>query len=372
MHDRPHILILTAATGGGHLSLAEALRDQLETDFAVTILHMLPDFFGYQYRFVGRHALWMWSIAFHLSNTPARALSSHRLISPVISNRLVQALDQIRPDLVITTHSLLSFAVKRVLEKHSPNAPFVMQFSDPYSVHATWFSVRNAAATFAPTREAYAQALALGFDPGRLHLVGWPVRGQFYRNGSTGRVETLTRLNLDPGRFTIFLQGGGDGGANFWRSAEHLLATNQGVQVILATGTNRALLKRFRGVKNLYALPFTEEIAPYMAAADVVMGKAGPNALFEAVVLGKAFIATSNYPGQEKGNLEFIERYGLGWVALKMERQSELIRLLAMDGTQADAVKAKMKEYCQWNNAANASILPLIRSLVAANRQLQT
>ena len=372
MHDRPHVLILTAPTGGGHLSLAEALRDQLGMDFAVTILHMLPSFFGYHYRFVGRHALGTWSIMFHLSNTPARALSLHRLIYPFISTRLAQALDQIRPDLVITTHSLLSFAVERVLEKHSPDTPFVMLFSDPYSIHATWFSVRDAAAAFAPTREAYKQALAPGFDPDRLHLVGWPVRGQFYRQGGTSVVETLTCLNLDPGRFTIFLQGGGDGGTNFWRNAEHLLATNQGVQVILATGTNRALLKRFKAVKNLYALPFTKEIAPYMAAADVVMGKAGPNAFFEAVILGKPFIATTNYPGQEEGNLEFIEQYGLGWVALKLVQQSELITLIARNSTQANTVRGKIKEYRQWNDTANTFILPLIRSLVARNRQLQT
>jgi UDP-N-acetylglucosamine:LPS N-acetylglucosamine transferase len=372
MPDRPHILILTAPTGTGHISLAEALRDQLEQDFAITILHLLPGFVGYVYRFIGRHAIRLWSMAFHLSDSPARAQASHQLFVPLISHSLKRALEEIQPDLVITTHPLLSHAAKRVLEKRSPNTPFAMLFSDPYSVHSTWFTEKNATATLAPTRETYAHALAAGFNPNRLHLVGWPVRGQFYRTGGLSRAEMLTRLNLDPDRFTIFLQGGGDGGANFWRTAEHLLATRLEVQVILAAGTNKALLKRFKGVKNLYVLPFTKEIAPYMAAADVVMGKAGPNALFESVVLGKPFIATTYFPGQEKGNLEFIERYGLGWVTLKLEQQSELIGTLATDSAQSRAVTLKIQEYLQWNEAANASILSLIHSLVPGADHVQT
>ncbi len=369
MPDQPRILILTAQTGCGHVSLAEALRDQLERDFAITIVNLLPDFFDYSYRFIGRHALWLWSMAFHLAGTPGQARSAQRLFVLLIANRLKRALEQVRPDLVITTHPLVTHAAKRVLEKYSPGTPFAMLFSDPCSLHATWFSERNAEATLAPSRESQALALANGFDPARLHLVGWPVRGQFYRTDGPGRVETLTRLNLDPDHFTIFLQGGGDGAAGFWHPVQSLLAANEGVQVILATGTNRALLERFKGVKNLYALPFTREIAPYMAAADVVMGKAGPNMLFEAVVLGKPFIATTYIPGQEKGNLEFIERYDLGWVALKLEQQHALIKTLAMDSAQANTVAVKIKEYHRWNSEVNASLLPVIHSLVAAGTE---
>ena len=372
MLAQPRILILTAQTGAGHISLAEALGDQLEQDFTITILHLLPGFLGNLYRYIGLHAIWLWAMAFRLTDSPAGMETFHLMFVPLISHPLKRAMDQIQPDLVITTHPLLSHAAKRVLEKHSPNTPFAMLFSDPYSVHSAWFTERNAAATLTPSRETYIHALTLGFNPDTLHLFGWPVRSQFYRTEGYSRTDTLSRLNLDPDRFTIFLQGGGDGAADFWHAAEHLLATNPGVQIILAAGTNRALLKRFKGVKNLYALPFTKEIAPYMAAADVIMGKAGPNVIFESVVLGKPFIATTYFPGQEKGNLEFIERYGLGWVTLKLEQQCELIRALATDSAQASAVTHKIQAYLQWNNAANASIPSLIHALVPGNNHMQT
>ncbi|HKF36415.1 MAG TPA: hypothetical protein VKB35_05895 [Ktedonobacteraceae bacterium] len=274
MPDRPNILILTALTGSGHLSLAEALRDLLEQEFAITIVNLLPSLFEVGYRFVGHYALWLWSMAFHLSDSSGQARSAQRLFVPLIDSRLKRALDGVQPDLVITTHPLLSHAARRVLEHYAPRTPFVMLLSDPYSIHATWFSERNAAATLAPTRESRELALANGFDPSHVHLGGWPVRGQFYRTGGLSRAETLTRLGLDPDRFTIFLQGGGDGATNFWRSTERLLALDRRVQVILATGMNRVLLRRFSGMKSLYALPFTREIAQYMSAADIVMGLA--------------------------------------------------------------------------------------------------
>ena len=96
------------------------------------------------------------------------------------------------------------------------------------------------------------------------------------------------------------------------RTVANLLAVSQKLQIILATGTNQALYTRFQEVKNLHPLPFTREIAQYMAATDIVVGKAGPNMLFESIALAKPFIATSYIPGQEEGNLELI--HGMTWV----------------------------------------------------------
>ena len=144
MSDQPKILILTAQTGGGHLSLADAMKDLLEERYAVTIVDMLPAFFHRHYRFAGRYALWMWAVEFHMSNKPREALRYQRSLASVIATRLKRALDEVQPQMVITTHSLLSHSVKQVMRKHTPEIPLGMLFSDPYSVHATGFSEHDA------------------------------------------------------------------------------------------------------------------------------------------------------------------------------------------------------------------------------------
>ena len=386
MLDQQKILILTSKTGGGHISLAESLRDLLiqngqaegeDTKIAcppenITLLDPQPGFFHWHYRLVSRYALWLWAAEFQFFDTPGRSLLAHHVFTRLVRRQLHRLLDELRPGLIITTYPFLSYEVSRVLEQRASRVPLVMLFSDANGVHAAWLSERRAA-TFAPTRETYEQALAAGFAPERLHLVGWPVRAQFSRPRlftGEARAETLSRLGLDPSRFTVFLQGGGEGAARFSRTIDTVLASGESdgdaAQVILATGTNRALLARYKDARNLAALSFTSEIAPFMAAADVIMGKAGPNMLFEAVTLGKPFIATAYIPGQEQANLPFIQRHGLGWVALHAHEQRALLTTLLHDSArvQLSAMSATVDAYRRWNNAANQRIVPLLSALL--------
>ena len=159
MFHQPTILILTSKTGGGHVSLAEALRDRLAADFTIEILDPQPSFFHLHYRLVSRSALWLWSAEFQLTDTPKKALLAHRAFTRLVTKQLNTVLDRVQPDIVITTYPFLTYEVMRVLEKRSSSVPFVMLFSDANALHSSWLTERNATATFAPTRETYQQAL---------------------------------------------------------------------------------------------------------------------------------------------------------------------------------------------------------------------
>src|SRR5258708_13112221 len=112
-------------------------------------------------------------------------------------------------------------------------------------------------------------------------------------------------------------------------------------------GTNSPRCDRYKNVLNLVALPNTKEMAPFRATADVVMGKAGPNSLFESVMLGKPFIATAYIPGQEYANLSFIQHHGLGWVALQPRTLRSLLNTLIHDTDQLSAMSATVNTYRQ-------------------------
>ena len=49
-------------------------------------------------------------------------------------------------------------------------------------------------------------------------------------------------------------------------------------------------------------------------AADVVVGKPGPNLMFETIALAKPFLTTGHPLGQEVGNYRFISKEKLGLV----------------------------------------------------------
>src|SRR5262245_6189447 len=105
MPNQRNILILTSRTGGGHMSLAEAIRDLIEQDrraeggendthtpesttSAVTIADPQPDFFHLHYRLVSRHALRLWAAEFQFFDTPRRALSAHRVFTRLVRRQL--------------------------------------------------------------------------------------------------------------------------------------------------------------------------------------------------------------------------------------------------------------------------------------------
>ena len=364
MIDRQNILILTSKTGGGHVSLAESLRDRLAESYTIEIVDPQPVFFHLHYRLVSRYALWLWAAEFQYTDTPQRALAAHRMFTRLVARQLHALIERIQPACIITTYPFLSYEVMRVLEQRKQRIPFAMLLSDPNDVHASWLTERNADAIFAPTRETYDQCLHVGIDPQRVHLTGWPVRNQFYHTDGVFRTEMLTQLNLDPDLFTVFLQGGGEGAAKFARTVETVLHAGENVQVILATGTNAALLNHFSNRKHLHALPFTREIAKYMATADVVMGKAGPNMLFESVTLGKPFIATAYIPGQEEVNLDFIRHHALGWVALESIGQHTLVQELASTPSILHSMQSSVQVYCEWNTEATEAIVPLLEGLI--------
>ncbi|MEX1018984.1 MAG: glycosyltransferase [Litorilinea sp.] len=379
------VLLLTSKTGGGHVSLAEALRDRLEPSFHCAIIDPQPSIVHTHYRLVSRYALRLWQMEYRLADRPHRALAAHRLFARLMGRPMRHLLAREKPDLIVSTYSFFTAAMLNAIRAIGRPTATALLLSDPQNVHATWLAIKDVDCILAPTRETATQALNAGFTPHQVHLSGWPVRSQFHMpdndmpdNNTLDRRAGLQELGLNPDRFTVFLQGGGEGTAHFRRTVEAVLAAGnsgatpngrpvpqpRGVQIILAVGTNEILRARYAQRPNIYTLPFTKEIARYMALADVVMGKAGPNMLFETVTLGKPFIATTYIPGQETPNLDFIRRHQLGWVALEPREQTTLIRALIQDSALLQAQMHSVDLYRRWNLSRLDTVLPQAQALV--------
>ena len=65
--------------------------------------------------------------------------------------------------------------------------------------------------------------------------------------------------------------------------------------------------------------------------SDVVIGKAGPNLIFESAACQKPFVAISHISGNEDGNLGMIRDHNLGWVAENPFTAARLIKHIIAD-----------------------------------------
>jgi UDP-N-acetylglucosamine:LPS N-acetylglucosamine transferase len=364
------ILILTTHTGGGHLNLAQSLKDLLSTDYNVVIMNPQSPISERWYTFVSRHWTNFLTLQFAITDNEIVSFILQCVLTPLSFRRILSIIAHIQPRLVFTTHAFLAYATARALScrgdprgRPPSRIPLVFQLTDLERVHTTWFCEKHADAYLAPTREIFAQALEFGIDAKRLYVTGRPIRRQFIEASPHMRNEILNALGFDPTVFTIFLQGGAKGSARVDRTIESLLGTN--IQIILAAGNNKDLAARYAGMKQVRVLPFTEIIAPYMAAADIIAGKAGASFISEAFMLEKPFLVTAFIPGQETPNLEFIKRYNLGWVCLDKTAQQALLTEIAHNPALLEEKVNSIRAYKAWNSKANQAIRPLIEHLLA-------
>src|SRR5947209_7952467 len=113
---RPTVLILTTHTGGGHLNLAQSLRDMLEAHYEVAIVDPQPGSVDRFYTAASRHFLKYFDWQFVLTDNEIAALWLHRILTPFSSRQLLNILEHVQPQLIITTHALLSYLTARVNE----------------------------------------------------------------------------------------------------------------------------------------------------------------------------------------------------------------------------------------------------------------
>jgi len=363
--SKPTILILTTHTGGGHLNLAQSLKGMLDSHYNVAIVNPQSEAVDRRYTSASRHFVKLLEWQFTLTDNTLGSFCVQQVVTLLDNGRILNAIQHIQPQLIITTHALLSYAVARANEKSRKRVPLVFQLTDLGRLHTTWFIEKHADAYLAPTNEIFVQALKQGIAWDRLHLTGRPVRQQFLNTPVNVKEKTLAILGFDPAIFTIFLQGGARGSEGIDRTIKTLLHMDMPVQIILAVGNNEAMASRYVGIKKVRVLPFTETIAPYMASADVIAGKSGASFISESFMLEKPFIATACIPGQETPNLQFIKRHNLGWVCLETSAQKEVFASITSNPGLIAEKERSICSFKAWNVRANQHILPIIDQLLS-------
>ena len=374
----PRILLLTTRTGGGHMNLAHALKQMLGEAYDVDIVDPYPAIFRQYYHLLGQRFLLLWQIQYALTDNAFVSMLVHRVLTLFVEKHIATLIEKSKSQLILSTHPLLSYEIARALERLRMQIPLVFQLTDLEQVHSTWFSEKKASAHLdisfmAPTREIFQQAIAHGIAPHRVHITGRPVRSQFLHVSPAVREEVFAQLDFDPAVFTIFLQGGAHGLANVDQTVKHILAAEVPVQILLAVGNNAKLAAAFaanRGIGRVRVLPFTEQIAPYMAAADMIAGKAGASSLTEAFILEKPFLITSIIPGQETPSLRFLERHNLGWACLQPREQRQLITAIVNDPKMLAEKVVSIRAYKAWNLQANQAITATIEKMLTPDASL--
>ncbi|HEX9203048.1 MAG TPA: glycosyltransferase, partial [Vicinamibacteria bacterium] len=199
------------------------------------------------------------------------------------------------------------------------------------------------------TDEAAAQARAIGIPPERVsRLSGMVLHPRFYRtSGPEARARVRRELGFPGEALTVMLLFGGKGSPEMEPLAARLLEADHGWRVIAVCGDNPGLVAKLSAIAGkaggrLFPVGFTDRVADFMAASDLLITKPGPGSLAEAFHQGLPVVVTRNRHTipQERFNTRFVEERGLGLVVRHWSEIPEAVAAFARDPAGRARVKA--------------------------------
>ena len=324
------LLFLIADTGGGHRAGAMAVARRLELDrpgeFDVHVVDPVagasPGVLGRTANLYGpmiQHARWAWAALYHATNSRAAVSLLQRSALRPLRTTLDRLVTTLHPAAVVSFHPLLNHVAAEVVHEGArPDVPVITVITDLVDVHAGW-ACRDVDAVVIPSPGGLDRCRRAGISADRCHQLGLPVDSAFARPipDAAERRELRRRLGLAEERFTVLVCSGADGSGRIDRRARAIAASGLDVGLAVVCGRNRRVRAELGGLQDgagrlVPVLGFVDNMADWMRAADLVVTKAGPGTISEALCSGVPLLLTWYIPGQERGNLEWLVDTGAG------------------------------------------------------------
>ncbi len=265
----------------------------------------------------------------------------HFLIYLKINRKFRRKVEEENPDLIITVHSMFTKSISHFLKAHKMNIPFYIDVIDLVKPPRVWFD-KNADITFVPTEEVKKDYIEKGMNKNRVLVSGFPIRNDIAKREKPKQIEKdINILLVNP---SVRLK------KNIKFLKEVSKIENSTVSVIC--GRDEAMYKALTNLQNngefsnnINIYGFVNNMNEFLDNAHIILTKAGPNMLLEAVKSSTVVIVTGHILGQENYNYQYIveNKYGL-----KCEKTNEIYKVL-----QSFIQSNKVNQYLKFVHNAN-------------------
>ena len=353
MKQKPKILFLFSDTGGGHRSAAEAIieainlefPDQFDTgmvdifrQYAPLPLNFAPEIYPHLSRYPK-----MWKLGYEVSDGTRRIRAFYDVMWPYLRQAVHQLIKDNPVDLLVSVHQLVNIPLLR--SSLIKNIKFVTVVTDLVSTHSAWYHP-GADLVIVPTIPAKEKALKSGLPNHKVRVIGQPV-AEKYINQKFNKFDLREKFGWEQGITTVLLVGGGEGMGNLEKHALALNNSKLQIQLIIVAGRNQQLKTKLENQD--WKIPtkiygFVKEMPEFMNASDILITKAGPGTISEAFIAGLPLILYSKMPGQEDGNIGYVENQGAGIWAPNPEKMVSCLEDWLSDPDLLSSVQMKSKQ----------------------------
>jgi processive 1,2-diacylglycerol beta-glucosyltransferase len=326
MNTPRRVLILSVSSGAGHLRAAQALEKAFAARGDCTVEHvdaleytskLFQKIYEDAYIALIRRAPALMGVLYDRADRPWRHLSRRLALDRLNTGPMIRLLKRVQPDLCVATHFLPAEIIAWLKAKRKIQARHVIVVTD-FDVHAMWLC--RAVDRYCLADEEAAEYLArLSVPREILRVTGIPIDPVFAE--PKPQREMRRRHGLDPDRTTLLVSAGGYGVGPVERLVTDLLALGRPWQIVAVAGKAERVRERLSalarrvgkprdGAACLHVLGFTGEMDEWMAAADLLVGKAGGLTVSEALARGLPMAIIQPIPGQEERNADHLLEHG--------------------------------------------------------------
>ncbi len=320
------VLILTASYGWGHHRVAQVLAaafrqagaEPTVVDHFRELVHPAFDSASRGlYYWILRRAPELWGMAYWLGDQIPTTSPLLLGVNRLGVWKLGRLLDATSPDFVVSVHATPAAALSELKRTGRYRVPHATVFTD-FVAHTQWvFSAVDR--YFVPADEIVNDVTARGIPRDRIVVSGVPVSEEFTRPVDKGLARR--QLGLSPLVPVLLLMGGGQGSLGGLETAVRaLLGVDRPFQAIVVAGRGEGLTERLRRLcrgreGQFRVVGYTESVCEFMAAADLLVTKAGGVTLAEALAAELPMVCFGSLPGQELRNERFASRAGIALIA---------------------------------------------------------
>lgn len=351
----------------GHYTLALALNQLLSEKYNVSIFAERDNSFNL---YLPIYQLFPGALKFpfQLSKKEKVVDILHQYSKAKYQKRLAAFCRKHESDMCINTFWMYNRSLENITAAR--NIPLINLLTDPRTVHPVIIAEKAAANLIFDEQQA---GFCREFFPDANYLqTGWLVRQEY--EVPYNKIAIREELKLEKDVFTILLASGSEGTNIITKILPALITTTTPLQIIVACGTNKTLFRTIQTLARLalrvnkrhtlLPIPFTTKLQLYMQAADIVMGKAGPNSIFEAVATKTPFFAITHIAGQEDGNLDIIREHNLGYVEENTSKAANLLKKIIQHPQELEKFQPSLEKMATYNQGSKQKILDLVESLL--------
>ena len=353
----PKILIISSDTGGGHRSAAAALVEGVNRFWngqsaivrvvkAVEESHRITGRLVGVYNWVLRNKQhWMKYLYWAMNRfRPETREFFHRRCIGFVRDLF----EKWCPHVIVSVHPLTQHLFGRVLRELGlqNTVPLVTVVTDPcYGFWKGW-ACDDVTLYLVANEDARQQLIDYGVSADKIKISGMPVHPKFHFADEKDARAARTAYNLDPEKFTIFVNAGFVGGGNIPQIFRELVRGELDVQAIFLAGKNEELRKEAEEIAKRAKFPvrvigYSDEIEKLMQSANVMISKLGGLTTFEALACRLPIIADATTPPmpQEAGTVNLIKLRGAGVLLEKATDIVPMIQNLLADKNKYEAMR---------------------------------